>query len=70
MSYHFTQLYAILEEVVMLINMLIGVFAGGYLGYLYHKKVGCASGTCPITSNRYASTIYGALLGLMISTSF
>lgn len=52
----------------MIIKMILGVVIGGGLGYLYYKKVGCPSGACVITSNRYGSTIYGALIGFMIST--
>ncbi|SHJ19600.1 DUF6132 family protein [Parasporobacterium paucivorans] len=54
----------------MIIKMIIGAVVGGFLGYLYYKKVGCPSGTCFITSNRYISSIYGALIGLMISSYF
>ena len=35
------------------------------LGY-YGK---CASGTCPLTSNYYISTIIGAAIGLLIATA-
>ena len=41
---------------------------GGSLGYLYYKKIGCASGTCPITSNPYASIIYGSIIGLLFAS--
>ena len=54
----------------MIIKTILGTVIGGILGYLYYKKVGCPSGTCPITSNRYSSTLYGALLGLMLSSYF
>ncbi len=40
---------------------------GGGLGYLFYKKVGCATGTCPITSNPYISTGYGVVLGLILA---
>jgi len=42
---------------------LVGVFIGLIGGYLYYHYVGCASGTCPITSKPLNSTLYGALLG-------
>jgi len=51
----------------MFIKMLLGAVVGGFLGFLYYKKIGCASGHCPITSNKYSSIIYGALLGLMLT---
>lgn len=54
----------------MILKLIIGTVIGGFLGFLYYKKVGCPSGSCPITSNKYASTIYGALLGFMLSSSF
>jgi len=50
-------------------KFLLGALIGGILGYLYYKKVGCPTGTCPITNNPYRSTIYGALLGIMLSAS-
>lgn len=41
----------------------IGVVIGAIGGYLYYAFVGCASGTCAITSSPILSTIYGALMG-------
>jgi len=32
--------------------------------------VGCATGTCPLTSNPIISTIYGAVLGAVVAGSF
>lgn len=47
----------------------IGILIGGVAGFLYWKFIGCTSGTCPITSNKFISVIYGALLGsLLLST--
>ena len=51
----------------MTLKMIIGILVGGFFGFLYYKKVGCPSGTCKITTNRYISTIYGAILGLLVS---
>jgi len=42
---------------------IIGIIAGAVGGYLYYHFVGCASGTCAITSNPYASIAFGGFLG-------
>ena len=49
---------------------LVGVFIGLIGGYLYYHYVGCASGTCPITSKPLNSTLYGALLGGLLFNAF
>lgn len=49
---------------------LIGIAIGGLAGYLYYYFVGCASGTCAITSNPLNSTLYGILMGALIFNSF
>jgi len=38
---------------------------GAVGGFLYWKFVGCLSGTCPIKSIWYMSTLYGALIGML-----
>ncbi len=43
------------------------VLVGAALGFAYYKFIGCRSGVCPITSNPWISTMYGALLGFVIS---
>lgn len=42
---------------------IIGISLGALTGYLYYYFVGCASGSCAITSNPINSTLYGALMG-------
>lgn len=49
---------------------LIGMILGGIGGYIYYKEVGCVSGTCPITSNPYISTIYGMIVGALLLNTF
>jgi hypothetical protein len=51
----------------MILKVLTGVAAGGVLGFLYYKVIGCSSGTCPITSSPISSTIYGALMGFLLT---
>lgn len=45
---------------------LISTFAGAVAGYFYWEYVGCASGTCAITSVWWRSTIYGAVIGWLL----
>lgn len=46
--------------------IIIGVIAGAIAGYMYYYFVGCASGTCAITSSPVNSTLYFALLGGLV----
>ena len=49
-------------------KMIVSIIIGAILGYGYHRLVGCASGTCPITANPYISTLYGAVMGALIGS--
>jgi len=50
---------------------LLGVLLGGIGGFAYYKFIGCASGTCPITSNPYISPLYGRMIvGALLLNSF
>lgn len=48
----------------------IGIVVGAIAGYLYYFYVGCASGSCSITSKPLNSTLYGALMGGLIFNLF
>jgi hypothetical protein len=48
----------------------VGLLVGALLGYVYYHFVGCASGTCAITSKPLNSTLYGALLGGLLFNLF
>ncbi len=48
-------------------KLFAGPLVGGAVGYLWYRVVGCATGTCPLTSNPLTSTLYGALLGLLMA---
>lgn len=50
-------------------NMILAGLLGAAAGYAWYRVVGCATGTCPITSNPYTSTLYGAMIGLMLTSS-
>ena len=41
----------------------LGSIVGAIAGYLYYRFVGCATGTCAITSNPMNATIYGSIMG-------
>jgi hypothetical protein len=41
------------------------MIAGAIVGWSYWYYVGCASGSCPITSSPTVSTVYGALMGVL-----
>jgi hypothetical protein len=47
-------------------KMIAPIFLGAAGGYAYYHFVGCASGTCAITSNPWMSTAYGALVGSLM----
>jgi len=40
---------------------------GALGGYAYYYFIGCSSGACPITSNPWISTAYGAGMGLILT---
>ncbi len=49
---------------------LIGILVGAIGGYAYYYFVGCASGTCAITSNPLNSTLYGSMMGGLLFSNF
>lgn len=48
----------------------IGVVVGAIAGYAYYYYVGCATGTCAITSKPINSTLYGSLMGGLLFNLF
>lgn len=49
------------------LRLVLFVMAGAAIGFGYQRLIGCRTGTCPITSNPYISTFYGAFMGYLIS---
>lgn len=47
--------------------LLTGIALGAIGGYAYWHEIGCASGTCMITSRPLNSTLYGAVMGGLLS---
>jgi C4-dicarboxylate transporter len=48
----------------------LGIIIGAITGYLYYYHIGCASGTCAITSKPLNSTLYGGLMGGLLLNMF
>lgn len=46
---------------------IILVPIGGLAGFLYWRFVGCESGTCPIKSVWYWSTLYGIIIAYLLA---
>ena len=49
---------------------IAGVVIGAIAGWCYWRFVGCASGTCLITSRPLNSSIYGAVMGGLLFSIF
>lgn len=49
---------------------ILGFVLGAIFGYLYYHFVGCASGTCAITSKPWNSTLYVAMMGGLLFNIF
>ena len=48
----------------------LGVIIGAVGGYAYYHFIGCASGTCAITSKPLNATLYGSLMGGLLFNIF
>lgn len=48
------------------VRQIIPIIIGGLLGYAFYYFIGCKNG-CPIQSNPFTSTLYGALIGGILS---
>jgi len=49
---------------------LIGILVGAIGGYLYWLFIGCTNGSCSITGSPINSSIWGAILGGLILSTF
>lgn len=48
---------------IMIARIIIGVVVGGLIGFGVYRFIGCSTGTCPITSSPWLSTIFGMVIG-------
>ena len=58
------------EFIIKHLFRIIGIIVGGIGGFSYYYFVGCATGACPLKSNPYLMTAYGALLGYLVFDMF
>lgn len=49
------------------LRLALFIVLGAAAGFAYHRFVGCRTGACAITANPYASTLYGAVMGYLLS---
>lgn len=52
------------KHILLIIFTILGLLGG----FLYWKFVGCLSGSCPIKSVWYWSTLYGGLIGFLLGS--
>ena len=50
-----------------MLRIVLSAVIGGVIGLAYQRVVGCRTGTCPITANPYTSTLYGVVMGVLLS---
>ena len=48
---------------------IVGMIAGGAVGFLYYRFVGCRSGACLLTSHPVRSILYWGLIGGLFASS-
>ncbi len=48
--------------------IVIGTVVGAAGGFLYLKFVGCKTGSCPIKSIWYMSTLWGLVMGYLLGS--
>jgi hypothetical protein len=49
------------------LKKIVVIAIGATLGFAYYRFIGCQSGVCPLTSNPWISTGYGALIGFVFT---
>jgi len=62
-------LRAFRDKIGVIMKILIGVIVGSAVGLAVGYFGRCSTGTCPLTSNPWISTIVGAFMGLIITMS-
>lgn len=50
--------------------LIAGALTGALAGYAYWKFIGCTTGSCAITSRPLNSSLYFAVLGMLLFSLF
>ena len=50
-----------------MVRLVLGIAIGGSAGFAVGYFGRCATGTCPLTSNPWVSTVVGAVIGALIA---
>ena len=58
------------ENKKMIAKIVIGIVAGGALGYTNYRFIGCKTGACPLSANPWISTFYGMIVGGLFGSAF
>jgi hypothetical protein len=48
-------------------RLVLGLLAGGAVGFVYQRLVGCRTGTCPLTATPLRAILYGAFVGALMA---
>jgi len=62
-----------LKDIIVKRNTLLaisGIIIGAAGGFMYYYFIGCRTGTCPITSSPWISTLWGAAVGYLLFDMF
>lgn len=51
-----------------MLRTILSIVLGAAFGFGWYRVVGCRTGGCPTGANPYISTIYGAVLGYLMSS--
>lgn len=52
----------------MMVRIAAGIIIGALIGTSAGYLLKCSGGGCPLTSNTWVGTVYGAIIGLMLAT--
>lgn len=49
-----------------ILRLFLFTLVGAGAGFAYYYFIGCYSGSCPLTSKWYVTTLYGLVVGFII----